>query len=232
MNKAKNLEEEKETEKKRQEELAKKLKDIKEAFLRGNKLKEESRLHEKKIMEANMELEERKQQERRMEEELQKRIVEEEQFLGKNLTLKEEVEHRRKQLDKLKQKLKIAYEQNNDIQEFMAQEREELEEENRSLVRELKLVNMIIEHFVPIQEVSTIQHRLEFDEGFDDWIIVENNQNPKPNPGSALGLKAPLCTEGRMSVACGDDNPRFRQENIVMMELNMVESPTEDFNSY
>ena len=35
-----------------------------------------------------------------------------------------------------------------------------------------------------------------------------------------------------MSVACGDDNPRFRQENIVMMELNMVESPTEDFSSY
>ena len=81
---------------------------------------------------------------------------------------------------------------------------------------------MIIQHFVPIQEVTAIQHRLEFDQGFDDWIIVENNQNPKANPGSALGLKAPLCTEGRMSVACGDDNPRFRQENIVMMELNMV----------
>jgi hypothetical protein len=32
----------------------------------------------------------------------------------------------------------------------MVQEREELEEENRSIVRELKLVNMIIEHFVPI----------------------------------------------------------------------------------
>ena len=93
----------------------------------------------------------------------------------------------------------------------MAQEREELEEENRNLVRELKLVNMIIEHFVPIHEVASIQHRIEFDESFDDWVIVEANQNPKPNPGSALGLKAPLCTEARMSVACGDDNPRFRQ---------------------
>ena len=43
-------------EKKRQEDLAKKLKDMKEVFLRGNKLKEEARLHEKKILEANMEL--------------------------------------------------------------------------------------------------------------------------------------------------------------------------------
>lgn len=53
---------------------------------------------------------------------------------------------------------------------------------------------MIIEHFVPIQEVAVIQHRLEFDSGYDDWVIVENNQHPKTNPGSALGLKAPLCT--------------------------------------
>ena len=54
-------------------------------------------------------------------------------------------------------------------------------------------------------------HRLKFDEGLDDWDIVEKHVNPKANPGSALGLRNPLCTEGRMSVACGDDNPRFRQ---------------------
>lgn len=70
---------------------------------------------------------------------------------------------------------------------------------------------MIIEHFCPIQEVAAIQHRLEFDDGFDDWVIVEKNTNPKPNPGSALGLRAALCAEGRMAVACGDDNPRYRQ---------------------
>jgi hypothetical protein len=120
-------------------------------------------------------------------------MVEVESINEKNLSLKEQVEHRRKQLQKINNKLKIAYEQNNDIQEFMTQEREELEEENRSLVRELKLVNMIIEHFCPIQEVAGIQHRLEFDEGFDDWVIVEKNPRPKPNPGSALGLRAALC---------------------------------------
>jgi len=47
-----------------------------------------------------------------------------------------------------------------------------------------------------------------------------------------LGLRAPLCAEGRMAVACGDDNPRYRQENIIMMDLNMVESPIEDFKGY
>jgi hypothetical protein len=104
------------------------------------------------------------------------------------------VEHRRKQLAKLNNKLKLAYEANNDIQDFMVQEREELEQENRSIVRELKLVNMIIENFVPIHEVAAMQHRLEFDDSFDDWVIVEKIKNPRANPGSALGLKFPLCS--------------------------------------
>lgn len=89
---------------------------MKAAFLKGNKLKEEARAHEKKILEANIELEERKQRERRLEDELRKRIDEEDEVKEKNLSLKEEVEHRRAQLKKINNKLKIAYEQNNDIQ--------------------------------------------------------------------------------------------------------------------
>ncbi len=33
-------------------------------------------------------------------------------------------------------------------------------------------------------------------------------------------------------MACGDDNPRFRQENIIVMDLNHVDSPIEDFKGY
>ena len=54
-------------------------------------------------------------------------------------------------------------------------------------------------------------YRLKFDEVLDNWDIVEKPMNPKVNPGSALGFRNPLCTEGRASVVRGDDNPRFRQ---------------------
>jgi len=60
----------KEEEKLKQEELALKLKEMKEKLLHGNRIKEEARLNEKKIFEAQKELEERKQHERRLEEEL------------------------------------------------------------------------------------------------------------------------------------------------------------------
>ncbi len=40
---------------------------MKDKLLHGNKVKEEARLHQKKLFEAQKELEERKQQERRLE---------------------------------------------------------------------------------------------------------------------------------------------------------------------
>ncbi len=62
------MEKQKEEEKLKQEELAIKLKEMKEKLLHGNKLKEEARLHEKKIYDAQKELDDRIQQERRLEE--------------------------------------------------------------------------------------------------------------------------------------------------------------------
>ncbi len=82
---------------------------------------------------------------------------------------------------------------------------------------------------MPIHEVAAIQHRFEFDESFDDWVIVERNKNPKPYTGSALGFKYPLCAEGRFAIACGDENPRYRQDNILHMDLSAVPSTIEDF---
>lgn len=75
----------------------------------GNKLKEEARVHEKKLLQAQQELEERRQQERRLADELNQKNVEIEAVNLNTLTLKEQVEHRRKQLAKINNKLKVAY---------------------------------------------------------------------------------------------------------------------------
>ena len=69
-------------------------------------------------------MEERKQLERRIEDEFDDMRKVEEEKMSHNSTAKEQFEHKKKQLAKLNSKLKIAYEQNNDIQEFMVQERE------------------------------------------------------------------------------------------------------------
>ena len=120
----KEADKQKNEEKLKQEELAIKLKEMKEKLMHGNKLKEEARIHEKEIWKAQQELEERKMEQRRLAErkaEVQAKVIDLQNVKG---TLNEQVEKRRKQLAKVNNKLKAAYEANNDIQEFMVQERE------------------------------------------------------------------------------------------------------------
>lgn len=65
------------------------------------------------------------------------------------------------------------------------------------------------------------QTRLEFSDEVDDWVIKETEGPTKPNPGSALNLKQPLCEFARMAISLGDDNPRFRPDNILKLDLDL-----------
>lgn len=39
----------------------------------------------------------------------------------------------------------------------------------------------------------------------------------------------PTCEFSRMAISFGDQNPRFRHENILQMDLDLPERTTEDF---
>ena len=38
------------------------------------------------------------------------------------------------------------------------------------MIRELKLINLIIEHFIPEDEVKKLQQKLDFSDELDDWV--------------------------------------------------------------
>jgi hypothetical protein len=46
-------------------------------------------------------------------------------------------------------------------------------ETNRSVTKELKLIDLIIEHFIPKNEVEKLESKLEFSEEVDDWTIKD-----------------------------------------------------------
>lgn len=117
----------------------------------------------------------------------------EEELSTKQKPLKEEVEQKTKKLNELVSKVKKLKEQTNEIHEFRTNQRQELENENRELLKELKFINLLIENFIPIYEVREFQTRLEFSDEVDDWVIKETEGPSKNNPGSALQLKQPLC---------------------------------------
>ena len=44
-------------------------------------------------------------------------------------------------------------------------------DDNRAYGRDLKLLNLIIEHFIPHEEVSKLESKLVFSEEVDDWVL-------------------------------------------------------------
>ena len=83
----------------------------------------------------------------------------------------------------------------------------------------------------PIYEVREFQTRLEFSDEVDDWVIKETEGPSKTNPGSALQLKQPLCEFARMAISLGDDNPRFRPDNVLKLDLDLPERNTEQLQT-
>ena len=41
------------------------------------------------------------------------------------------------------------------------------------MIKELKLINLIIEHFIPDEEVNKLKKKLDFSEELDDWVIKD-----------------------------------------------------------
>ena len=61
-------------------------------------------------------------------------------------------------------------------------------------------------------------------------IKEADEENRMEKPPSALDFKRPLCEFARMAINFGDQNPRFRPENILQMDLDLPERTTEEFD--
>ncbi len=57
------------------------------------------------------------------------------------------------------------------MQEQVHRERENLMDRIRELTREIRLKHLIIDNFIPGQEYMKIEHRAEWADEINDWII-------------------------------------------------------------
>ena len=71
----------------------------------------------------------------------------------------EEIEDKKKKLQKLYQKFQAVQAEIRDLQDEFNRERETYQEQIRELSRQVKLKNLIIDHFIPQDEASKIELR-------------------------------------------------------------------------
>eukprot|EP01135_Chromosphaera_perkinsii_P006664 Nk52_evm66s554 gene=Nk52_evmTU66s554 len=189
---------------------------------------------EKELEGKRKELEERKRKERELQQKLNEHQEEAYILEGDYANLQEEIDVKTKKLSKLMTKLKNATAEIDDLAEEFRSEKEELIETQHELVRDLKLKLMIIENFIPPEEVARVEARAAYDEERETWFLPSQGpQGPEitrvKRPQSACGDRRPISEYAKMSASMGDQNPRFKAENIINIELDMPDRTTLDY---
>ncbi|XP_030642735.1 kinesin family member 3Cb [Chanos chanos] len=142
-------------------------------------------------------------------------------------TLQQEVELKTKKLKKMYAKLQLVRAEMVDIIDEHVTARQELEQTQNELTKEMKFKNLIIENFIPPEEKNKIINRLYFDSEEDQWkvmpLIPSENNSPRirRRPSSVVGYKRPISQYAQVAVATGAP-PRYRAENIMLLELDMT----------
>ncbi|XP_075218929.1 kinesin-like protein KIF3B [Lycorma delicatula] len=213
------------------EEIRQRIKSMESKLLSGGKNILDRTNEQQKMLELQAaEIRERKRREIEIRQllELQEETAEEmrETYLNKQ----HEVEVKTKKLKKLLQKYHAVKKETSDIIEEYNRDRRELEMTQNELMKALKLNMIILENFIPKEEMKKAMARLYYDEEEDVWRTM-----PESEPTEVTGrlvsdpsLRRPETDYSRTAARMGL-NSRYRGENIICTELEKLGRTTRKY---
>ncbi|KAK6303947.1 hypothetical protein J4Q44_G00264010 [Coregonus suidteri] len=147
-------------------------------------------------------------------------------------SLQQEVDIKTKKLKKLFAKLQAVKNEIHEVQELHIKDRQELEQTQNELTRDLKLKHLVIENFIPMEEKNKIVNRAFIEEEDDNWKMrpitrIEDDQQMMTRPVSAVGYRRPLSQHARTSMVMRAD-VRYKAENILMLGMDLPARTTKD----
>ncbi|CAL8092389.1 unnamed protein product [Calicophoron daubneyi] len=228
------------------QQLENKLRAMESKLLRGDQsIVERTKMQEAALAQQRSQMAEQK----RREKEIVARMEEAEDNVA-NLqegftSLKQEVEVNTRRLRKLFEKFQEVKQEMSTVQEDNIRERQEHEQVQEELTREVKLRTLILENFVSPEERAKIDSRISFDEDTDHWVmrslLPASGDNDKddesesshlgyldPPVRPALGGRRPICQYARMASKLGP-NPRYRAEQLMTLDLDLPSRTTRDY---
>uniref|UniRef100_A0A8C4QFA1 Kinesin-like protein n=1 Tax=Eptatretus burgeri TaxID=7764 RepID=A0A8C4QFA1_EPTBU len=182
--------------------LASKIKAMESKLLMGGKnILDRTNEQQKMLQQKRQEIAEQKRREREMKQQMELRDEETIELRDTFSSLRQEVDVKTKKLKKLFAKLQAVKSETQDLQEEHSRERQDLEQTQDELTRDLKLKYLIIENFLPPEEKQKIKSRVIFEEEEDQWTI-------QPVYCRLLNEFAALCTEAdelQVDAAAGNE---------------------------
>ncbi|XP_075951617.1 kinesin-like protein KIF3B isoform X1 [Anarhichas minor] len=207
--------------------LAAKVKAMESKLLVGGKNIVDHTNEQQKMLEMRrQEIAEQKRREREMQQQMDSRDEETLELKETYSSLQQEVDIKTKKLKKLFAKLQAVKAEIHDIQEAHINERQELEQTQNELTRDLKLKHLIIENFIPLEEKNKIVNRAYFDEEDEYWKTrpitrIEDDHQMMSRPLSAVGYRRPLSHHAHTAMMMRPDM-RYKVATTVLSGLGVV----------
>ncbi|XP_062419058.1 kinesin-like protein KIF3B [Pungitius pungitius] len=214
--------------------LSAKVKAMESKLLVGGKNIVDHTNEQQKMLELRrQEIAEQKRREREMQQQMDNRDEETLELKETYSSLQQEVDIKTKKLKKLFAKLQAVKAEIHDIQEAHINERQELEQTQNELTRDLKLKHLIIENFIPLEEKNKIVSRAYFDEEDEYWKTkpitrLEDNHQMMSRPLSTVGYRRPLSHHARMAMIMRPEM-RYKAENIMMLDMDLPARTTKEY---
>ncbi|KAJ8008742.1 hypothetical protein DPEC_G00081580 [Dallia pectoralis] len=210
------------------EQLTRKYKAMESKLLIGGKnIMDHTNEQQRTLEKQRQEIAEQSRREREMQQLMMVQDEETVELRDTFSSLQQEVEVKTKKLKKLYAKLQSVKAEIQDVNDEHVRSRQELEQTQNELTRELKFKYLIIENFIPPEEKNKIINRLTFDLEEDQWKFVplvpaaSKFSQLKSRPVSAVGYKRPISQYAQVALAMGAHS-RYRAENIMFLELDMA----------
>eukprot|EP00927_Polykrikos_kofoidii_P015388 TRINITY_DN16830_c0_g1_i1.p1 TRINITY_DN16830_c0_g1~~TRINITY_DN16830_c0_g1_i1.p1 ORF type:complete len:802 (-),score=200.43 TRINITY_DN16830_c0_g1_i1:201-2498(-) len=147
------------------------LKAMEDKMLVGSQVMMKAAAQENELKKAEREMLERRRQEDRMKEELEQQVDEKLNLEEKYASTEEQVQKMTAKLEKLWNRHKQTQQEIGDLQQEFQQERDDMLETIRELRKEVKLVIMTTENFIPVEQYKQIADRANYDQSTDEWVI-------------------------------------------------------------
>lgn len=128
-----------------------------------------------------------------------------------------------------------------EVEELYAEweeEKEQYMQQMRILHQQMRLKELVIDLFVPVEEVQKVTHHAKWNEDREQWVLHREGDATRKSfhvakrPVSASGLRRPTSDFTKTANAIGDLNPRFRSENILCLDLDLPERTTFDYDPH
>jgi len=201
----------------------------------GEHVKDRVQRQQRELAEKEKQLEKQREEDLRLAQERARREEERLAQDDKYSSLRDEAEAKTKKLKQLWSKFRAARVEIEDLKEEFAQEKEDLLHSVRELTRQVQLQNLVIESFVPTEEVSKLEKRAVWDDdGSEQWrlqpLSETRNADASARPKSHPDLLRPTSFLSRqMAADLTNNDPRYRALNVLSFDLDMPERTTADY---